>query len=392
MSLPVSLPVPSSAASSSVSSSSVSPLWPWPSSSASAPRPPLPTVLPGASGGLPRPAYEAVFTSGGAITLLCAVLLCAAAVVTVRLGRAAVARWTLERAGRAYDLPENYRPAVLRAGAAVAVLACGIVAAVSLPDGAPAARTPVAAPALPAPPVRKAPVPHAAPQNAVEPAPVTIARPAGGTLQRFADGTRVWLPPQYRYGGGSSQAFPMVVAYLPATAPDREPLYPAFVRHVRQGLADPFVIVLPRDCSADPDRALATAARHYRTVGGRGARAVVGVGALAACALRAALAHPGRFGAAVGVSGTYGKGAVGIPRTRPRSAPHVLLASATGEDGPRASALRLRAALRRVGVRVRIIDGVVPDRGTGGDARRHELALVSEYLTEELAGPARSAS
>ncbi|MEU6173887.1 hypothetical protein ABZ832_18440 [Streptantibioticus parmotrematis] len=340
---------------------------------------------------LPRPAYEAASASAGAITLLCVVLLVTAVAAALWLGRTAVARWTLERAGRAYELPENYRPAVLRAGAALAVLTCGIVAAVSLPDGEPAARAPLAAPALPAPPVRKAPVPHAAPQNAVEPAPVTIARPAGGTLQRFADGTRVWLPPQYAYGGRASQAFPMVVAYLPATAPDREPLYPAFVRHVRQGLADPFVIVLPRDCSVDPGKALATAARHYRTVGGRGARAVVGVGALAACAVRAALANPGRFGAAVGVSGTYGKGAVVLPRVRPRSAPHVLLASASGEDGQRASALRLRAALRRVGVRVRIIDGVVPDPGTGGDARRHELALVSEYLTEELAGPARPA-
>jgi hypothetical protein len=66
--------------------------------------------------------------------------------------------------------------------------------------------------------------------------------------------------------------------------------------------------------------------------------------------------------------------------------PRVLLATAAGEERERASSLRLLTALRRCGSQARLLDNVPRQTGANG-ARRHELALVSGYLTEQLTGP-----
>ncbi|AEW95214.1 hypothetical protein SCATT_28430 [Streptantibioticus cattleyicolor NRRL 8057 = DSM 46488] len=304
---------------------------------------------------------------------------------TVLLARAAAVRWAAERAGRTYELPVNYRAAVVRTAGAVLALTGAVAVALNLPYGrATQPRTVMAAAPHPAPPAGRPAARPARPS-----APREVARPAGGSLAELADGTRVWLPPQYAGPNARKVAFPLVVAYLPATAPEREELYPAFVRHTARGLADPFVVVVPRDCGADPVAAMDEAARRYRVVAGRDARAVLGVGPYAPCALRAALAHPDRYRAAVGVSGTYdGGGAVTVPTgpVPPGGRPHVLLTTAATEQRQRSAAMRLLTALRRIGARVRFLDHVLPQPGAGS-ARRRQLALVSGYLTEEFAAP-----
>ncbi len=335
--------------------------------------------------------------------VLSVVPLAVAAAGAVPLARGAARQWRGQLAGRPYELPENYRPALLRAAASAAVLTAGIALAISLPgDGgtAPATTATAAARAAHAPPpaARPSALAHTSPPHrrpappppptAAPPVPRTLAGPAGGTLQAFADGTRVWLPPQYAYASAAHRTFPLVVAYLPAAAPEDEPLFPAFARRVAAGKADPFVVVLPAGCDADPVRAADLAAGVYRTVPGTSARAVMGVGARAACALRTALTRPGDFGAYVGVAGTYDGGAVPMPSGPLGTSPNVMLASGTGEPRERDSSLRLRNALRqRAGVRVRVVDGVPASRSLGGGQRRHELALAAQYLTEELAAP-----
>ncbi|MCQ4044480.1 hypothetical protein NON19_21210, partial [Streptomyces rubrisoli] len=205
----------------------------------------------------------------------------------------------------------------------------------------------------------------------------TVAHPAGGTLQELPDGTRVWLPAQYDRPG--EPAFPLVAAYLPGDR-DGGRLYAALAGSVAHGLADPLIVVQARDCATDPSAALDAAARRYHAARGRAARAVIGLGDRAQCAVRAELAHPERYRAAAGVSGTYDA----VPRVTPGARPRLLLAAAVDEVRQRASGLRLRAALRRVGVRARFLDEVTRDPALGGDAHRHLLALVSGYLTEEL--------
>ncbi|MDI5962944.1 hypothetical protein [Streptantibioticus silvisoli] len=334
--------------------------------------------------------------------VLSVIPLAVSSAVAVPLARGATARWRGQRAGRAYELPEDYRPALLRAAASAAVLVTGLVLTVTLSSEMGHSPSVIVAKGAPAPPPgrpRSDSRPRPRPDNRPHPRPRphpsatpggpprTVAEPAGGTLQRFADGTRVWLPPQYTYPSAIHRTFPLVVAYLPDVAPNSEQLFPAFARHVAAGRSDPFVVVLPRDCAADPSDAAALAARYYRTVPGPAARGVLGVGALAPCAIRAALAHPERFGAYVGVAGTYDGGAVPVPSAAPEPFPNLMLA-AGGLEGPqRASAVRLRTALLRLGLRARLVDGVLGERPLGGGQRRHELALAAQYFTEELAAP-----
>ena len=331
--------------------------------------------------------------------IVCALLLTAAFAVALPLARSAAFRWTTERAGRAYELPEDYRPAAVRATASATVLVTGVVLAVTLSGVTGTSRpgvgrtpVPLAAAAPPAAPSHRHPATlrptRPTPMPAADPQPRTLGLPVGGVLWQLADGTRVWVPPQYGRPRAAHLAFPLVVAYLPLVAADREELYPALVRQVARGRADPFVVVQPRDCSADTAAALAEVSRHYRVLPGRSARAVLGVGASAPCAVREALAHPDRFGAAVGVSGRYDP--VRVPRTVPGPAPRVMLVAAAGEGTRRESARRLRTGLRGAGARVRMVDGVVADPRIGGGRRRHELAVSAEYLTEELAGPGRT--
>ncbi len=318
--------------------------------------------------------------------LLTTAPLAALAVVVALLARATVLRWYAERRGRVYELPTDYRPVAFRAAAALLVLATAIGYAIQLPDTGTRPSTASAADpasarrpaAVPAPVNRTAhpvsrPVPHPAPRQ-----PRTVAHPADGALQELPDGTRVWLPAQY--GRPGDQPLPLVAAYVPGDR-DGERLYAALAASVTHGLADPVIVVQPRDCATEPSAALDTAARHYRTARGRTARAVIGLGNRAQCAVRAELSHPERYRAAAGVSGTYD---TAVPRMTWGARPRLLLAAAAGEVRQRASGLRLRAALRRGGVRARFLDGVTRDPALGGDARRHLLALVSGYLTEEL--------
>ncbi len=347
----------------------------------------------------------------------------AALVCAVLLARSAAVRWSAQRAARAYELPEDYRPAARRAVSAGAVLLAGAALAVALPCvrlGSAGSGSGAAAPAQPAPapladpagpggarpgrPVRRPghrARPSAAPVRPTSPAPDaasdggraaprTIGLPAGGTLVALPDGTRVWLPPQYARRSAADLRFPVVVAYLPVVAARDEELYPALARQVALAKADPFVVVEPAGCAADPLAALTEAARRYRLLAAVTGRGMLGEGPLAPCAVRAALAHPGTFGAFAGVSGRYDRSAVPVPRTAPSTAPRLLLTSGVRELTARRSAYALRTALRAVGVRARIVDSLAPDPRLGGGGRRRALAVAAQYLTEHLDGPART--
>ncbi|MFI0937487.1 hypothetical protein [Streptomyces sp. NPDC021020] len=312
------------------------------------------------------------------------VLVVVAGAGAVLLGYRAVRHWWAERAGRAYELPVDRHGTVLRAGAAgAAALLAGVLALPLLGGGGSGAGSGSSGAARVSADGGKAsgaPAP-AAPPRTPQPAPPppalrTLGHPAGGTLDQLADGTRVWLPPWYASPRGVRVAFPVAVAHLPA---EREAdLFDGFSLALRRGLADPFVLVLPADCSR-ADAALAAAGRHFRVLPARGGTGVIGVGAGAPCAVNAALAATGRYGAAAGVSGLYPPlAASSSSRTAP---PPLLLASAQGETTARAAAQRLGAALHARGAGdVRLVDGAA--------ASRDLFARIAGYLTEKLDGPA----
>ncbi|HEY5835377.1 hypothetical protein [Streptomyces sp.] len=312
------------------------------------------------------------------------VLLFLATGAAVLLGHQAMRYWRQEEAGRPYELPVDQRGIALRTGAAGATALVAITLAVTLPDARPTTpasptvatvsrptRTPESL--LPTPP----PPPSRTPEPAPPPAGVqTIGHPAGGTLQALPDGTRVWLPPRYDSARAAGLAYPVVLARVPAAGdPD---LYDGFALQVRRRLADSFILALPRDCGHDSGAVLAEVARRYRVLTARTAQAVLGIGPEAPCAVREALAHPSRYTAAVGVSGTY-------PALAPAPGlhPSLLLATASGETAPRDSARALRKTLRSRGGDVRVLDGI--------SRRRQLFALVASYFTEKLDGPARVA-
>ncbi|MFI9104868.1 hypothetical protein ACIGXA_30580 [Streptomyces fildesensis] len=296
----------------------------------------------------------------------------------VALVRSALRYWWSERSGRVYELAQDRTGTAVRAAAAgVAVLAVVAVAVPLLSPGGgggtvtAAARTAVDL-RVPAPP--RAPARAAAPPASGSAAPRTISRPAGGVLQELADGTRVWTPAQYAYPRAAKVSFPVVVAELGAG--DQE-LYAGFAAQVQRRLADPFLLVIPRTCGgAGPD--LDAVARHYRTLTTRSARAILGVGDRAACAVREAFAHPDRYRAVAGISGRYEGVAVPAPSPAGRR-PALLIASGSGESASRDSALRFRTALRPRADEVRVIDGV--------SGRRELFARVAGYLTEKVDGP-----
>ncbi len=326
-----------------------------------------------------------------ASALLCTVLLVSSVAAAVMLARSAVGRWSAERSARVYELPVDYRPAALRALAAAAILATAIALVVELPagpyEGEPAGAGAAAEPEPnPAPPAagRPAADAHPAPPPPAPDQPRTLGRPAGGTLQEFPDGTRVWLPPQYDAPAAARRAFPLVVVCVPPGAPDADDVYPAFAPHTAPGFAQPFVLVLPRDCLVDPSAAVDAVAHRYRVLPDRSARAVLGIDTLASWALRDAFGHPERYQAAVGVSGTYD---TRYSAARPDQQPHVLLATVLGEDQQRASAQRLQRTLRRNGARVRTLERVTVDPRLGGGPRRRALALAAGYLTHQLRSP-----
>lgn len=316
--------------------------------------------------------------------VLLSTVLVLAVVAAVGLARSGLRHWWAEHAGRVYELPVDRRGTVLRAAAAGGAAVLAIVVAVPLlsgpgPFGAgPGRPSAVVAPRTSPSSPTSHPVPRPAPSapspTPTQPAPRTLSHPAGGTLQQFADGTRVWLPPQYAYRRAATLAFPVVIAHLPADEPD---LYTGFTTQAASGKADPFLLVMPPACTerTDPAALLATIGRRYRILTGRDALAVIGVGDRAACAVRTAYAHPDRYAAVVGVSGAYQ--GVTMPAAAGRAP--LLMISAAGETGPRASALRLRTTLHAPKDEVRIVDRIV--------RRRVLFATVAGYLTEKLRGP-----
>ena len=194
-------------------------------------------------------------------------------------------------------------------------------------------------------------------------------------------------------------------------------LFRGFTLAVQRGRADPFVLVMPAGCGHDSG-ALTEAAARYRVLPARTATGLMGIAADAPCAVREALADPGRYGAAAGISGQYPSSLTesvppsGAPPTTPPAAhpappspstasparpnpsrtplpspsplaPHtstpLLLATVTGETSARAAALRLRDALHPRAGDVRLIDGI--------PSRRELFAQVAGYFTEKLDGP-----
>ncbi|MYS22780.1 hypothetical protein GA0115240_144832 [Streptomyces sp. DvalAA-14] len=302
----------------------------------------------------------------------------------------ALRHWQGERAGRVYELPVDRRGVALRIGAAGAAALVAAVLAVPLLHRSPApvssasslagpaapspARTaPRTAPAPPPPPRTPEPAPPApSPPPSLSPEARTLGHPSGGTLQLLSDGTRVWLPPFYDTPHAAGVAYPVVLAHVddPKGDPD---LYAGLAEGLRRGRSDPFVLVMPDSCDRDSGALLTEVAHRYRTLTSVSARAVLGIGAQAPCAVREALANPGRYQAGIGISGTY-------PELTETAGPQppLLLASLGSESGSYASAVRLRESLNARGDAVRLIDGV---------GRRSALmSLVAAYLTEKLDG------
>lgn len=305
------------------------------------------------------------------------VLLLLAAAAALLLAQRALRHWWVQRAGRPYELRVDHRGTVLWSGAAVVAAAVAIALAVPLlsgPKEVPGPRVVVAAA-----PVTTPPGPTRTPAPA-PPAPAlrTLGHPSGGTLQELSGGVRVWLPPWYDSKNAAHLAYPVVLADVPAASADE--VYEGFARQAKRGLADPFLVVMPRDCGQDTADILATVARRYRVLSAVSARGVLGAGADASCAVHEAFAHPDRYGAAAGLSGSYP-----APLPTPGAVrPALLLASVAGAAGGRTANRDLRGALHARGDQVRVIDV---------SARRGELyAQAAAYLTEKLDGPTRIAA
>lgn len=323
--------------------------------------------------------------------LLMSLLVLAVAAALV-LGRRAVRYWRNERAGRPYELAEDRAGTMVRAAAAGGAVLVAAALAGTLASGAGttgddggAKAGPAAAPASPAVTRTGTPVPPPPPPRTPEPAPPpprvrTLGHPAGGTMDLLPDGTRVWLPPWYDSPRAAGVAYPVVLARV--TAPGDGDLYAGLALGVDRRVADSFIVVAPRDCARPAGPVLTEVARRYRTLIAPTARAALGIGPGAACAVRDALADPAGWAAAVGVAGTYPSAA-----PAPAAGPHlpVLLALPAGEPAATASSARaLRTALRGHGTEVRLLDGV---------AQRRELFVrIAGFLTEKLDGPARGAA
>ncbi|WP_157856234.1 hypothetical protein [Actinacidiphila yeochonensis] len=299
----------------------------------------------------------------------------------------ALRHWHGERAGRAYELPVDRRGTLWRAGVSGAATLAAVGLAVPLlngpgfragfgtgPAAGPASARPVAARhdlAPPPAPTVRAPSASASPVSEAR----TLGHPAHGTLQLLRDGTRVWLPPHYSSPSALGVAYP--VALVHATAADDLGLYAAFAAQVARGQADAFLLVTPPTCASDAGAVLAEVGSRYRALNVRTARGLVGVGPLALCAIREALADRSRYGAAAGVSGTYPGLAAPVGPY-----PALLLAVGADQPGARASADRLRTALHPRGDHVRLLDGAADHDALFRD--------VATYLTEKLDGPSRT--
>jgi hypothetical protein len=388
-------------------------------------------------------------------------LVLAACAPAVPLAVAARRRWRWEHAGRAYELPVCYRAAALRAVAAavLGVLLLGSAALLAYGPGPAAhaaggasgaaaltANTPAeqgssggVAGAVPGPPRPRTPRAQSSPSasRSARPSPSAsasvhrahrahrsarrhrvvavgvprlVGRAAGGVLYRVPGaGARVWVPPAYGYPSAARVAFPVVVAYPGGGGGALGDLFAGFAAEARGGHADPAVVVLPdARCPAVPGAAraaraeratLRAVARRFRVLPGRAARGLLGAGAAARCAVRAALGPVPRYAATAAVSGTYPGayrpvGQPAAPATASAPAPahlaparlaHLALAVPGGERRARAAALGLRRRLAAAPAApdVRLLDG--------GGSRRAVYAQLAAYFTEELAAPARRA-
>ncbi|MDX6354275.1 MAG: hypothetical protein QOF98_1178 [Streptomyces sp.] len=323
------------------------------------------------------------------------VLLLLAAAAAASLGRRALRHWRWERSGQVYELPVDRLGVALRAGAAGAAALVAVTLAVPLLSGSPSgtgtvatgtATVVAASKATAQPAASPTPTPLAAPPDdevhtpaVVPPAPPiqTLGHPSGGTLQLLGDGTRVWLPPRYDAPRAADIAYPVVVARTDAPGQDGDlDLYEGFAKAADRGRADTFLLVMPVACDRDSGALLTEVAHHYRTLTARTAQAVLGIGTQAPCAVQEALAHPGRYRAGVGISGTY-------PPLAPTAGayPSLLLASLGSEKEARKSARNLRDTLHPRGDAVRMLEGI--------GKRRDLMGLVAAYLTEKLDGPAK---
>ncbi|GGO89352.1 hypothetical protein [Wenjunlia tyrosinilytica] len=185
-------------------------------------------------------------------TVLLLVLLLLSGWLLLTLLRSALRRWQMERSGLVYELPANYRAALLRLAAAAAVLAVTTGTAVAVvtrnlsrPGPVVAAPATTGSPSHTHRPANDDAEPHrAAPATR---APRTIGHPARGTLQRLP-GTRaeVWLPAVYSSRTGNALAYPVVIAHIPVSAATE--LFEAFDRYTLRGLSHPFIVAVAPDC------------------------------------------------------------------------------------------------------------------------------------------------
>jgi hypothetical protein len=201
---------------------------------------------------------------------------------------------------------------------------------------------------------------------------------------------RVWVPPAYGYASAARVAFPVVVAYVRGGGLGE--LFAGFAAEARGGHADPAVVVLPdARCpavsgAARVERATVRAvARRFRVLPGRAGHGLLGAGAAARCAVRAAVGPAPRYAATAAVSGTYPGSyrPVGPPTTTAPAPAHLALAVPGGQRRARAAALDLRRRLAAAPAApdVRLLDG--------GGSLRAVYAQLAAYFTEELAAPAR---
>lgn len=369
-------------------------------------------------------------------------LLAVAGALVLSLVRGALRHWHAQRAGTAYELPADYRPAVRRGAGAAAVAVLTVVAAVSVlstpepvetftsaskgmpgpsfgtgpfpghgqadggrapAQGAPPRPSASPARSRPGPPASPAPSPSVSVPSESPYVSRTAGHPAGGTLHRLSGGKTVdvWLPAAYHRPSGARLAFPVVLAHVPEGGAAGD-LFTAFAEESRRGFAHPFIVVVARGCGEDARAFLKVVDQRYRTLRDARGRAVLGLGADSSCAVTTALNEPDRYRSAAALATSHASGdmeharlrAVRTPDTpriadaspdaRRNARSRLLLASTSTDLPARAAAVRLRSALAPF-ADTRIVDTVEPS-----GERRNLFRVAVRYLTEQLSAPART--
>lgn len=379
-------------------------------------------------------------------------LLAVAGALVLSLVRGALRHWHAQRAGTAYELPADYRPAVRRGAGAAAVAVLTVVAAVSVlstpepvetftsaPKGMPgpssgtgpghrqadggrapaqgAPPRPSASPARsrPGPPASTAPSPSVSVPSESPYVPRTAGHPAGGTLHRLSGGKTVdvWLPAAYHRPSGARVAFPVVLAHVPEGGAAGD-LFTAFAEESRRGFAHPFIVVVARGCGEDARAFLKVVDQRYRTLRDARGRAVLGLGADSSCAVTTALNEPDRYRSAAALATSHASGDVEHARLRavrtpdtPRIADaspgaHRNARNARNARDARNARPRLLLAststdlpARAAAVRLRsalapFADTRIVDTVEPSGERRNLFRVAARYLTEQLSAPART--